>query len=103
MVRSGDEGERISGFPLPGGEKLKSRGYSALLIREPNEPPSPGEMVFDWVVYPIFRLPPRVVTGWLGNSTTRVTQDTYQHVLPEMLEWATGRLDAIFRQQQRSR
>jgi integrase len=40
----------------------------------------------------------KVVAERLGHSTTRLTQDTYQHVLPVMQERAAAKLDAIFRQ-----
>ncbi|MBL8794112.1 MAG: tyrosine-type recombinase/integrase, partial [Planctomycetia bacterium] len=40
----------------------------------------------------------KVVAERLGHSTTRLTQDTYQHVLPGMQEQAAAKLDAIFRQ-----
>jgi integrase len=40
----------------------------------------------------------KVVSERLGHSTTRLTQDTYQHVLPGMQERAASKLDAIFRQ-----
>jgi integrase len=40
----------------------------------------------------------KVVAERLGHSTTRLTQDTYQHVLPGMRERAASELDAIFRQ-----
>jgi len=40
----------------------------------------------------------KVVAERLGHSTTRLTQDTYQHVLPGMQERAASKLDAIFRQ-----
>jgi integrase len=40
----------------------------------------------------------RIVADRLGHSTTRLTQDTYQHVLPGMQERAASKLDAIFRQ-----
>ena len=40
----------------------------------------------------------RIVAERLGHSTTRLTQDTYQHVLPGMQERAASKLDAIFRQ-----
>ena len=39
----------------------------------------------------------KVVAERLGHSTTRLTQDTYQHVLPGMQERAASKLDAIFR------
>jgi integrase len=39
----------------------------------------------------------KVVAERLGHSTTRLTQDTYQHVLPGMQERAAAKLDAIFR------
>jgi integrase len=39
----------------------------------------------------------------LGHSTTRLTQDTYQHVLPGMQERAARKLDAIFRQPEQVR
>jgi integrase-like protein len=45
----------------------------------------------------------KVVAERMGHSTTRLTQDTYQHVLPGMQERAAGKLDAIFRQQQQPR
>jgi integrase len=38
----------------------------------------------------------KVVAERLGHSTTRLTQDTYQHVLPGMQERAASKLDAIF-------
>jgi integrase len=40
----------------------------------------------------------KVVAERLGHSTTRLTMDTYQHVLPGMQERAAAKLDAIFRQ-----
>jgi integrase len=40
----------------------------------------------------------KVVAERLGHCTTRLTQDTYQHVLPGMQEQAASKLDAIFRQ-----
>jgi integrase len=40
----------------------------------------------------------RIVAERLGHSTTRLTQDTYQHVLPGMQERAASKLDALFRQ-----
>jgi integrase len=40
----------------------------------------------------------KVVAERLGHSTTRLTQDIYQHVLPGMQERAAAKLDAIFRQ-----
>jgi integrase len=40
----------------------------------------------------------KVVAERLGHSSTRLTQDTYQHVLPGMQERAAAKLDAIFRQ-----
>jgi integrase len=39
----------------------------------------------------------KVVAERLGHSTTRLTQDVYQHVLPGMQERAAAKLDAIFR------
>lgn len=39
----------------------------------------------------------KVVAARLGHSTTRLTQDVYQHVLPGMQERAAAKLDAIFR------
>jgi integrase len=39
----------------------------------------------------------KVVAECLGHSTTRLTRDTYQHVLPGMQERAASKLDAIFR------
>ena len=39
----------------------------------------------------------KVVAERLGHSTTRLTQDTYQHVLPGMQERAAKKLDAILR------
>lgn len=39
----------------------------------------------------------KVVSERLGHSTTRQTQDTYQHVLPGMQERAAAKLDIIFR------
>src|SRR5262249_1743971 len=43
----------------------------------------------------------KVVAERLGHSTTRLTQDTYQHVLPGMQERAAGKLDALLRAQDR--
>lgn len=40
----------------------------------------------------------KVVSERLGHSTTRLTQDVYQHVLPGMQERAAAKLDAIFSQ-----
>lgn len=40
----------------------------------------------------------KVVAERLGHSTTRLTQDTYQHVLPGMQERAAGKLDGFFRE-----
>jgi integrase len=40
----------------------------------------------------------KVVSERLGHSTTRLTLDIYQHVLPGMQERAAAKLDAIFRQ-----
>jgi integrase len=40
----------------------------------------------------------KVVAERLGHSTTVLTQNTYQHVLPGMQERAATKLDAIFRQ-----
>lgn len=40
----------------------------------------------------------KIVAERLGHSTTRLTQDVYQHVLPGMQERAASKLDAIFRQ-----
>src|SRR5262249_18185036 len=45
----------------------------------------------------------KVVSERLGHSTTRLTQDTYQHVLPGMQERAAQKLDAIFRQPEPAR
>jgi integrase len=42
----------------------------------------------------------KVVAERLGHSTTRLTQDTYQHVLPGMQERAAAKLDAILRSSQ---
>ena len=39
----------------------------------------------------------KVVSERLGHSSTRLTQDVYQHVLPGMQERASAQLDAIFR------
>lgn len=39
----------------------------------------------------------KVVAERLGHSTTRLTQDVYQHVLPGMQERAAAKLDAILR------
>ena len=39
-----------------------------------------------------------MVAERLWHSTTRLTQDIYQHVLPGMQERAAAKLDAIFRQ-----
>lgn len=38
---------------------------------------------------------PKVVADLLGHSTTRLTLDTYSHVLPELTRQAADRLDAI--------
>jgi hypothetical protein len=38
----------------------------------------------------------KVVAGRLGHSTTVLTQNTYQHVLPGMQERAAAKLNAIF-------
>jgi integrase len=40
-------------------------------------------------------LAPRVVADLLGHSTTRLTMDTYSHVLPTLARSAANRLDAI--------
>jgi integrase len=37
----------------------------------------------------------KVLAELLGHSTTRLTQDTYQHVLPGMQERAAAKLEAI--------
>jgi integrase len=37
----------------------------------------------------------KIVSERLGHSSTRLTQDTYQHVLPGMQERAAAKLDAI--------
>ena len=39
----------------------------------------------------------KIVAERLGHSTTRLTQDVYQHVIPGMQERAAGKMDAIFR------
>jgi integrase len=39
----------------------------------------------------------KVVSERLGHSSARLTQDTYQHVLPGMQERAAAQLEAIFR------
>ncbi|MSR52767.1 MAG: site-specific integrase, partial [Gemmataceae bacterium] len=39
----------------------------------------------------------KIVADRLGHSTTRLTQDVYQHVLPGMQQRAAAKLDAIFR------
>jgi integrase len=39
----------------------------------------------------------KIVSERLGHSSTRLTQDTYQHVLPGMQERAAAKLDAIFK------
>lgn len=39
----------------------------------------------------------KIVADRLGHSTTRLTLDVYQHVLPGMQERAAAKLDAIFR------
>lgn len=39
----------------------------------------------------------KVVAERLGHSTTRLTQDTYQHVLPGMQERAASKLESLFR------
>ncbi len=38
---------------------------------------------------------PKVVADLLGHSTTRLTLDTYSHVLPELMRQAADHLDAI--------
>lgn len=38
---------------------------------------------------------PRVVADLLGHSTTRLTMDTYSHVLPTLARSAADRLDTI--------
>jgi integrase len=40
------------------------------------------------------RVPVRVVADMLGHSQTRVTQDTYQHVLPALAQDAADRMGA---------
>lgn len=42
----------------------------------------------------------KIVAERLGHSTTNLTTNTYQHVLPGMQERAAAKLDAIFRQSQ---
>jgi integrase len=39
-------------------------------------------------------VPVRVVADMLGHSQTRVTQDTYQHVLPALAQDAADRMGA---------
>jgi integrase len=38
---------------------------------------------------------PRVVADLLGHSTTKLTTDTYSHVLPTLARSAADRLDAL--------
>lgn len=38
---------------------------------------------------------PRVVADQLGHSTTKLTRDTYSHVLPTLARSAADRLDAV--------
>ena len=42
-------------------------------------------------------IPSKVVAEVLGHSSTRVTEDTYQHVTPEMKADATTRVAALVR------
>jgi hypothetical protein len=39
----------------------------------------------------------KIVSERLGHSSTRLTQDTYHHVLPGMQERAAAKLNAIFK------
>ena len=41
---------------------------------------------------------PKVVSERLGHATTKLTLDTYSHMLPGMQERAAAKLDAILRQ-----
>jgi integrase len=43
---------------------------------------------------------PKVVADLLGHSTTRLTLDTYTHVLPELTRQAADHLDAILSREQ---
>jgi integrase len=43
---------------------------------------------------------PKVVADLLGHSTTRLTLDTYTHVLPELTRQAADHLDAILTSEQ---
>jgi integrase len=45
-------------------------------------------------------IPAKVVAEVLGHSSTRVTEDVYQHVTPGMQADATARVAAMFREAQ---
>lgn len=41
-------------------------------------------------------IPVKVISERLGHSTTRVTQDIYSHVLPQMQDQAADEVDKLF-------